>query len=798
MKLRILISLFLTLTVRAYAQQRRTMVVDDLFNIETLTDVRLSPDGSTVAVVIQRAWSTPETYRPYSMFGNDQADIWLVQTTGGTPRNITHGARDGSGYWNPVWSPDGGRLALLSTAGGDNVRAYTWEKRSGRLLRVDERGVDMRVRTNVTGDANPLRWLDANRLLVTVLPAGEQPFSFRVRRQTARIASAAWQKLVQGREPTASVLDGGVAATPTRDQYQLLQVDVTTLHKDVLVEGPVKYVLVSPDGKQAAVITQERRLPPRPGTLLGSIAAPSRLGVVSLRGTSGVRWIDGAFNPAVEFGTFRHRWSPQGSSLAILGTADPASDSPRAVFLVTASDGSVRRVADALDVSAIAWSNGEQLVVRGTSASQSRSDWWRVSAQGELRNLTTGLAAVPAALMRTDMANELLGFVDGAVQRFDAATGDHRALDVQGHRLMSVLWPSAEERATGAVTSLIARTEEADHVVRLDVSGPVVIGSFSLPSRATTIAAYDRNRNIVVVTAPNDPDGTFLWTGSGVTTTFVQRLALNEQLAGIAAGDTRLIEYRSNAGQELKAILILPPGYEKGIRYPLVTWVYPDTMIRDVASEINWTPKNHAHMDNLHILAGHGYAVLIPSMPPSETGGLAELSTGVMPAIDRAVELGIADPERVGLMGQSGGGFVTYGLITQTKRFKAAIAMNGFADLVSAYGTFSGESRYTDDFDDKFAPWGDRPWVEPERTLKNSPITVIDRVETPLLILHGDIDYIPIQQAEEVFTSLSRLGKRVRFVRYWGESHGVGDSPANIRDRWKQVFLWLDTYLRDR
>jgi dipeptidyl aminopeptidase/acylaminoacyl peptidase len=64
------------------------------------------------------------------------------------------------------------------------------------------------------------------------------------------------------------------------------------------------------------------------------------------------------------------------------------------------------------------------------------------------------------------------------------------------------------------------------------------------------------------------------------------------------------------------------------------------------------------------------------------------------------------------------------------------------------------------------------------------------------LILHGDIDYIPIQQAEEVFTSLYRLGKRVRFVRYWGESDGA-DSAANIRDRWQQILRWFDTYLRD-
>ena len=71
----------------------------------------------------------------------------------------------------------------------------------------------------------------------------------------------------------------------------------------------------------------------------------------------------------------------------------------------------------------------------------------------------------------------------------------------------------------------------------------------------------------------------------------------------------------------------------------------------------------------------------------------------------------------------------------------------------------------------------------------------INRVETPLLIVHGDIDYVPIQQSEEVFTSLARLGKRVRFVRYWGESHGASDSAANARDRWRQIFTWLDTYL---
>ena len=79
----------------------------------------------------------------------------------------------------------------------------------------------------------------------------------------------------------------------------------------------------------------------------------------------------------------------------------------------------------------------------------------------------------------------------------------------------------------------------------------------------------------------------------------------------------------------------------------------------------------------------------------------------------------------------------------------------------------------------------------------NSPIFFLDRAQTPLLILHGDVDFSPMQQAEEVFTGLYRMGKRVRFVRYWGEGHGAADSAANLRDRWQHILRWFDTCLGD-
>ncbi len=158
----------------ADAQPGRPMEIRDLFDIQTLGDVRISPDGTSIAIVIQRAFSAPATFRPYNMFGNDQADIWIMPADGGPVRNITGGARGGIGYWGPVWSPDGKRLALLSTAGGDNVRAYVWTRSSGRLQRLSDRGVDMEVGTEASliDYWTPLQWVDERRLLVSVLPAG--------------------------------------------------------------------------------------------------------------------------------------------------------------------------------------------------------------------------------------------------------------------------------------------------------------------------------------------------------------------------------------------------------------------------------------------------------------------------------------------------------------------------------------------------------------------------------------------------------------------------------------------------
>jgi hypothetical protein len=90
---------------------------------------------------------------------------------------------------------------------------------------------------------------------------------------------------------------------------------------------------------------------------------------------------------------------------------------------------------------------------------------------------------------------------------------------------------------------------------------------------------------------------------------------------------------------------------------------------------------------------------------------------------------------------------------------------------------------------------GSAPWRDLGRYLRNSPITYVDRVETPLMIINGDMDFaVPMQQAEEFFSSLYRQAKRARLVRYWGEGHSLS-SPANIRDMWGRIYAWFDEFL---
>jgi dipeptidyl aminopeptidase/acylaminoacyl peptidase len=329
------------------------------------------------------------------------------------------------------------------------------------------------------------------------------------------------------------------------------------------------------------------------------------------------------------------------------------------------------------------------------------------------------------------------------------------------------------------------------------------------PSLHAVLLNYHPRDDIAVFSA-NERTGTSLELAKGGNGWPLVKM--NTFLSKIAEGERRWIQYRDLEGQDLNGLIIMPANYEAGKRYPLVTWIYPGDILDRSSSLESFTGVNFDSWLNLQLLTARGYAVLWPSMPinPRSAGRLdsyMDLKNGVLPAIDKVIDLGIADPERLAVWGQSAGGYAVYGIVTQTNRFNAAIATAGFADLLSFYGTLSPRYRYEPypyesmrgEYFFESDVGGALPWKDLGLYLRNSPIFYVERVQTPLMIVQGDLDHTLIQQGEEFFTSLYRQGKRARFVRYWGEGH-VLSSPANICDFWSHMYAWIDEYcdiLRD-
>ena len=210
------------------------------------------------------------------------------------------------------------------------------------------------------------------------------------------------------------------------------------------------------------------------------------------------------------------------------------------------------------------------------------------------------------------------------------------------------------------------------------------------------------------------------------------------------------------------------------------------------------------------LFAAHGYVVVEPSIPLSGGGAdhAKEFAGDILPAIDSLVAFGVADPGRLAIDGVSFGGYGTVMAIEQTSRFKGAIARNGLYNLASMYGQFGPPRRLADDAGEwLWAPgWaeggqghlGAPPYGHWDLYRDASPLTRVEAITTPVLIVAGDMDYAaPLAQSEELFTALNRLGKPVRFIRYPGEGHGNA-SAADLRHLIGQMTAWLDSWLVSR
>lgn len=215
---------------------------------------------------------------------------------------------------------------------------------------------------------------------------------------------------------------------------------------------------------------------------------------------------------------------------------------------------------------------------------------------------------------------------------------------------------------------------------------------------------------------------------------------------------------------------------------------------------------------NLRMMTGHGYAVLIPSLP-SPPGGMREPMADVgarILAVERAARedprlKGLFDPDREALLGWSFGGYTVMATLTQTDHFRAAVELSGISDLTAYWSNITlkravspehgyGSNWATGTVEATQPQMGAPPWSDPLRYQRNSPLLHADKIRTPLLLIHGWRDQIPYAGSQAMFSALFRQGKDAQFVTYWAADH-MNVSPGDVRDVWARTFDFLDAHL---
>ncbi|MDB4916683.1 MAG: putative family peptidase [Gemmatimonadetes bacterium] len=258
-----------------------------------------------------------------------------------------------------------------------------------------------------------------------------------------------------------------------------------------------------------------------------------------------------------------------------------------------------------------------------------------------------------------------------------------------------------------------------------------------------------------------------------------------------------LIDYTCDNGLgKHQAALFLPAGYEKGKKYPTLTYIY-----EKLSQGLNVYPEpNATRYSNPAVYTSRGYAFLQPDIAYklNEPGRSAVWC--VVPAVKAAIAAGYVDPDRVGLQGHSWGGYQSTFITTQTKIFKTAVAGAPLTDMVSMAGSVYWNTGASDNsiFIASQGRFTGGPNDVPEAYVRNSPQQFAQNLSIPFMILHNDRDgAVDFNQGITYYNHLRNLGKDVVLLEYVGENHGLA-RPTNQKDYALRMTEWFDTFLRDQ
>jgi len=339
----------------------------------------------------------------------------------------------------------------------------------------------------------------------------------------------------------------------------------------------------------------------------------------------------------------------------------------------------------------------------------------------------------------------------------------------------------SESKGTG--TQIYSLDVAANRIEEVKVT-PAVIGAFSLNSTGTTFA-FTRQ-------TPDTPADVYIASASDFTP--VQITTANAGLKIPPIGRTEVITWKSKDGKQIEGLLTYPVGYQTGQRVPLIlnihggpTGVYQQTFLggRGVYPLATFSSRGYAILrSNPRGSSGYGPEFRRANVKDWGFGDYQDLMTGV----DRVIEMGVADPARLGVMGWSYGGFMTTWVVTQTNRFKAASAGAPVTNLMSFNGTSDIPGFIPDYFGGQF-------WEVMDLYQKHSPMFNVKAVTTPTMIQQGEADIrVPISQGYEFYNALKVKGVPTRMLVLPRQPHGPNEPKMQLQAM-KANLEWFEKYI---
>jgi dipeptidyl aminopeptidase/acylaminoacyl peptidase len=668
------------------ARKRRTITAEDLYQINTVSEVRIAPDGQNVVYTVQRVNRKSE--KKYT-------NLWVASTARGEPRQFTTGDQhDASGRW----SPDGSQIAFLSDRGNKDKPA--------QIYLIPFTGGEANRLTEIDGEIGNLSWSpDGKQILCTVRKEDAETLAREKDEQKKKLGV-----VLRHYDRVFYKLDG-YGYLP-HERTHIWTVDARSGKAKQLTDHAVydeEFPTWSADGKWIAFTSNRSENPDLTPEWYDLFVMPANGGELrKINGPVGEKYMPS--------------FSPDGKWIAHLG------------------------------------SEGEGLSYKNASL-------WIVAADGSKapRNLT---------------------------EKYDLHVDSSTINDMGAPEIMSPTWSKDGKRiyfnsvlhGSSLLKSISVRGED----LRDEIGEGGVVGSFT----------FDREQKRLAYFYGRIDDPVQVMVRDMVNGKEQQLTQLNRKLLdGIDLGSVEEVWFKGPDENDLQGWIIKPPGFDPSKKYPSIMEIHGGPL----------TQYGKFFMHEFYYLAANGYIVYF-SNPRGGRGYGEEHAKGIygdwggvdygdlMAWADYMEKQPYIDPKRMGVTGGSYGGYMTVWIIGHTQRFTAAVTQRCVSNFVSMWGSSDFNWVFQKELGDK------PPFEDLQNFWSHSPIAYIGNTRTPTLVIHNEGDLrCPIEQGEQVFVALKKLGVESEMVRFPDEFHGLSRTGRTDRRiaRLNHILRWFDIYLKD-